>query len=115
MNTEWENWLSQSSSDVCLITIEATETYVIFQVDDIEYKVASPEAGESEFWTFSIVDEEKSDLKNAVWIEETNSEFWSKSPGDPAQEYFDIIVEQYEKLNNEEEDEDEDDAWEQAQ
>jgi len=42
MNEAWETWLTTTSSEVCLITVEAAENQIIFQVDNTEYRVVSP-------------------------------------------------------------------------
>ena len=92
MQSDWEAWVAEQE-DIAFMTIEATDDYISFKIDDNDEEYRLTKAGtdeENEFWVLSVGEGIESELVDAA-----NSEFCMMDNSQPSTDFFDVIVSEH--------------------
>lgn len=124
MDQKWEAWLNDISDDVCIVTLETTEAHILFEIDNVQYKliVGISANDETKPWSLDVVDQSKlGDENRQTFLNDVNEAFQGlDTETEPCTTFFAIVLVKYNEILNcdadgfGDDDEDGVDEWEEG-
>ena len=73
MFNEWKVWVSET--DLNIDEVMASDTEVVFQIDDVQFAVKAGDEEQDLPWRFEIVNYDDMNEERETWIEDVNEDF----------------------------------------
>ena len=76
-------------------TIEVTEDFIIFEIDDTRFRLTKAGFENSDFWVMAIEDEEAL----PEWVEAVNEEYYSMASDSAPIDFFNVITSKHAEID----------------
>ena len=90
LQSDWETWLEEA--EICPTEISVTDTEVIFEIDEAQFVIKTPDDEQDMPWRFEIVNQGEMTEKRETWLNDVNDDFQGKERTDPPKGFFEIMA-----------------------